>query len=453
MKKIYFLFIFILFVFLFLLFNLRFTLWPEMVAWPYLITKGWLPYRDIAIAHNPLLLGDLHLFFKAFGVGVFQIKVFTWILFIISQFLVFIFAKEFWNKKAAIFSVIFYFLLFVFYEGNGLWFDLYMGIFAFVSFYFIRKGNWLWAGVFFGLAFLSKQTAAWFLIPILIDVIVRLPLKEAPFKLLFGVSFIFALFLIFLWHLGILDDWWRWALNFGIFVLPKSQGQIQLPSLKLIFLGYFPFLIFLIYFLASKGKKINHKSYFLFLFVWGLVGSFGSYPRFELFHFQPSIYYLAIAFGVVFSEFFKFKLRFQYLFFFFFFGNFFFFKEVFVRDLAKETRFYEDNVKEVSNFVKSKTNPGDYILVLNWWDSLYAFTQTIPATKPLVPQLAWYQEIRGVQEKEVEDLSQNRPKLIIKSPYTKKGLSSYMPLKLYDYIIKNYKTDATIGGIEILTPR
>ena len=35
---------------------MQFTAWPEMLAWPYLILKGFLPYKDIAIAHNPLLI-------------------------------------------------------------------------------------------------------------------------------------------------------------------------------------------------------------------------------------------------------------------------------------------------------------------------------------------------------------------------------------------------------------
>ncbi len=45
---------------------INYTAWPEMLAWPYLILQGWLPYRDIAIAHNPLMLLDLVIFFKLF---------------------------------------------------------------------------------------------------------------------------------------------------------------------------------------------------------------------------------------------------------------------------------------------------------------------------------------------------------------------------------------------------
>ncbi len=181
-KKDYFLITVYLVVCLFILSFLKFTAWPEMLAWPYLILKGWLPYRDIAIAHNPLFLLDLALFYKIFGVGVVQLKVFTWLLFALALILLFWVAKDLCGRKAAILAIIFYFPLFVFYEGNGLWFDFYMGIFAFVSFYFAQKKNFFWAVGFWGLSFLAKQTASWFVFPL---VLTALPLKEAPCKVEF----------------------------------------------------------------------------------------------------------------------------------------------------------------------------------------------------------------------------------------------------------------------------
>lgn len=92
-------------------------------------------------------------------------------------------------------------------------------------------------------------------------------------------------------------------------------------------------------------------------------------------------------------------------------------------------------------------------MVLNWWDSLYAFTNTLPAVRPLVPQLAWYQEREGVQEREVESLSENKPKFVVLNPYTEYGLSSYIPREVYNYVIANYKLKHKIGGIEILSPK
>jgi len=88
-RKDYLLLAGILFLHLLLLYVLKFTAWPEMSLWPYLITKGWLPYKDIAIVHTPLMILDLTLFYKIFGVGIVQLKIFTWILIILSDLLVF----------------------------------------------------------------------------------------------------------------------------------------------------------------------------------------------------------------------------------------------------------------------------------------------------------------------------------------------------------------------------
>ena len=70
----------ILGIHLFLLTQFKFTAWPEMLLWPYLSIHNLLPYRDIAVAHTPLLIAALSITYKIFGVGILQLKIFTWIL-------------------------------------------------------------------------------------------------------------------------------------------------------------------------------------------------------------------------------------------------------------------------------------------------------------------------------------------------------------------------------------
>src|SRR3989344_4476566 len=139
---------------LLLLLNLKFTTWPEMLAWPYLITKGWLPYKDIAIAHTPLLLVYLTFFYKIFSVGVLQLKVFTWIVIIISDLLVYFVTKSLWNKKIALVALGFYIPLQLFYDGNGMWFDLALVPLVLAVYYTLKKEKYLWAGVLFGISIL-----------------------------------------------------------------------------------------------------------------------------------------------------------------------------------------------------------------------------------------------------------------------------------------------------------
>ncbi len=444
----------ILLVHLFLLFYLKFTAWPEISLWPYLLTKGWLPYSDIAIAHTPLAIFDLAIFYKIFGTDVLQLKIFTWSLILLSDTLIFFLVKKIWKKKAAFLSLIFYIFWMLFYDGNGFWFDLYMGIFAFCSFYFARSRKWLLAGVFWGLSFISKQTAIWFLVPILLEMIINLQhhyvrnnvinyrLLAGKFMRFVAGGFIVAIiFIVILWSIGILSDFWNWAFHFGIFVLPKAQGQIQLPDTKTLFASLLPFTIFVP--LVIKSKK------YLILILWAIAGMLGTYPRFEYFHFQPALFYLAIIGALVMSE--KKNLLLKIFIPIYILGSLYLMFRYFVRNFSEGTRFHESEVVEIVDYIKYNTQKGDRIFVLNYWDNIYALTETLPSTKPWVPQLSWYMEEPSIQEKMVEDLISNPPKLIVYKPYTSTGLSSYVPKKVYDYVTENYKIESNIEGIEILS--
>lgn len=437
-RNVYFLFAFYLVFCLFFLGLIRFTAWPEMLAWPYLILNGWLPYRDIAIAHNPLLSLDLSLFYKLFGVGVIQLKVFTWLLFSVASFVLFWVAKNLWSERTAFLAILFYFPLFIFYEGNGVWFDFYMGIFAFASFYFAKKRDFFWAGLFWGLAFLAKQTAFWFILPLVFS---TLPLKEAPLKVgrvLLGAGLVLILFSFVLFYFGIFSDWWNWAFKFGVMTLPRLSGQIQLPTPRQFVISFLPFSIFVYLILNDKYRFIN-------LFLWAIAGLMGVFPRFEFFHFQPALFYLSIALALVFSK--KLPVK-NYKFMLFYlsflalvFGRFLF------SSFKQETRFYEKSVQEVQNEVSKIVVPGEKIYIVSYWDSLYALTDTLPATKPLVPFIPWYLKLNGVEEKILKSLEEEKPKVIVASyPSIKTGLI-YRSDLIEEFIYKNYYEEKRFGDV------
>ena len=143
---------FVLLFHLILLLTLKFTAWPEVTFWPYLMLKGWFPYHDIAIAHTPLLLVDLTIFFKLFGLGLVQLKVYTWLLILATDFLLFWVVKRVWDKKIAILALLFYVPLQIFYEGNGLWFDLALAPIALLIYYNLERKNYLWTGIWWGIS-------------------------------------------------------------------------------------------------------------------------------------------------------------------------------------------------------------------------------------------------------------------------------------------------------------
>jgi hypothetical protein len=448
--------IFVLGLHFILLLKLKFTAWPEMITWPYLMLNGWLPYKNIAIVHTPLMLADIAIFNKLFGVGILQLKIFTWILILLFDYLVFWVARRLWDVRVALYSLLVFVFLQIFFDGNGLWFDLYMGGLAFISFYLVQKKSWFWAGVLWALAFISKQTAVWFLIPIAFELI--RPLKGSPLKVLnkgvFGFvkgSAVVGIFLLLLLlGLGIWGDFWAWAVTFGIFTLPGEAGQIQMPGLKNLILAAFPATALIpLYFFGTKKIRQQLPAYCL----WGLAGALGAYPRFEFFHLQPAVFYIAILTGV-FLSLNKKRLKLLNIFKFLYVGAFLvLFAGYFVRNYNEGVRFYETDVRLVSDYVKDNADSGDVIFVLNYWDNIYPLTGTFPATDPWIPQLAWYTEIPGIQEKMVKDLEKSSPGMILFKPYTQTGLSSYIPEELFEYINKNYEFKEKVNGVEILIPK
>jgi len=441
------LFFFALLLHLLLLINLRFTAWPEMTLWPYLMLKGWLPYKDIAIAHTPLLFIDLIILYKIFGVGLWQLKIYTWVLILLTDLLLYGIVKKVWNKRVALISLVFYIPLQLFYEGNGLWFDLALAPIVLVIFYLLKKKEYLWAGVFWALAFLVKQTAFWFLIPIGLMFVSRKTLEKAK-KFVLGVIFVFLPSLLIIWALGILPDFIYWAFKFAIGILPKASGQISFPTLRQLVIALIPFSILgLLPFVLKNNKERVELS------TWVIFGFLGAFPRWGLFHFQPALPFLAIAGGLVFSRIKKLKPVFTSLLVVYVVLVLILISRFYTREWGKGNRFFEPDVLRITSYIKEKTRSNDKIYLLNAWDSVYALSGTLPAARPWIPHLPWYMELPGVQKGIVSDLTENRPEFIVRQPYTETGLSSYKPELVDEFINQHYQLDDKIGGYLVFTPR
>ena len=279
--------------FLLLLFTC-FTAWPEMILWPYLILKGWLPYRDIAIAHTPLLLLDLTIFYKLFGLGVTQLKIFTWLYILATDLVFYWVVKKLLSGVKALVSLVMFVFLSLGFQINGLWFDLGLVLPAILIFYFLKTKKYFWVGVIWTVAFFTKQTAVLFLPAIGVWFFVS---QRKNFKSFWPeaekiiLTFLISALAVFLplAALKILPSFLTWAFQFGVYYLPRAVGQISLPTLKQLlgvasqFLIVFPYL-----WLFKKKSDLTLLSFVLFLCL-------GAYPRWELFHFLPALPFLAIV--------------------------------------------------------------------------------------------------------------------------------------------------------------
>lgn len=402
--------------------NIYFTAWPEMLAWPYLILNGWLPYKDIAIAHSPFLLVLLTSFYKLFGLGILQLKVFTWLLIGLNTSLTLYISRKYWGNKHSILSATLYLVLCLIFEGNGLWFDLALTPFALLTYYFIREHKYLLLGLCFASGLLTKQTFIYFLLPIFFS------LKASRFepkyikKFIFGVSIISLISVVVLLDFGILDDIYLWAVKFGLFYLPKVSGQIQLPNITQAVFALFPFLIL-----------VFDSSLALFV----IAGVLGVYPRWELFHFQPALPFIAILISKFIFEYKNVVIRLGVV----FLLLIYMFTGI-KRQIRTETRFYESDVTSVAGIVKKTGYKNIY--VANYWDSIYALTDTVPVTKPLIPYIPWYIEYGKNNEVMLFDIKLKQPELIIVNEL---DLLVWKDLK--DFIFRFYTCDVVDKKVEV----
>jgi len=469
LKKINPFLISLLLVNLILLAQLKFTAWPEMFLWPYLMIKGWLPYKDIAIAHNPLLLANLALWYKLFGIGLTQLKVFTWLLVLAINLVTYWVARKLFGNKTALVSLLFLIPLQVYFDANGLWFDLCLSFFTPLIFYFICKKDFFWGGVFWSFAFLTKQTSFWLLIPITIYTLQNYTVEGkkivsklyARFSgLLKGFLIVFVPFLSVVWILKIFPYYIFWTFKFAGGNLPFSEGQINIPSLNQFLFGIYPFFVGLVLIFLSKQKNN------IDLLFWAGVASLGIYPRWELFHFLPASPLLAILYASTLSSYLKRKKFIKKS------GEYKYYRYIdvsvviavlipllfivsknVINNWNKESWFYEEEVKEVSSYVSEKTNSGDKIFVLNYWDHIYALTETIPATRPWIPQFSWYLSLDHAEENILVDLILESPRYVLHHPYSEFGLDSYRPQKISDFVERYYFQVQDFGNVKVLEKR
>ena len=415
----------LLFIHLLLLVVTRFTAWPEMLFWPYLILKGWLPYRDIGIAHSPLLVLALTGFYKISGVGILQQQVFSRGLALLTDVVIFFVLKRLFNPKTALLALFFYIFFQVYYDGNGIWFDHALTIFPIAIFYFLTSKNYFLVGIFWALAFFTKQTAFWFLLPILLARPGRAFIK--------GVLFVTGLFFLVLLVGGFQNDYLDWTIGFGVGTLPGLAGKLS--SLSLLFASLFPYIIFLPLFLKKEKQAFS-------LLIWSIVAAMGTLPRFELFHFQPALPFLSLAFALSLK-------KPTWLTFLIILTTSVLVGRGLAKNLFKQVRFQEDRDKEVVKVVGDLTESGEFIFVTNYWDNLYPLTGTLPATHPFIPQLTQYLSQPGFEDENVTDLTTNPPKVVVRGQFT--GASDPFRFeKINAFLDNHYQVITTVDGIDIL---
>ena len=446
----------LLLVHLLMLINTQFTLWPEIVVYPYLINNDFLLYKDIINPYPPLLTWFLAFFTKIFEYVPSTYQILTWAVILIIDLSIYTITKKLFKRRSyQLTSTLFFIILSIPFGVNGLWFDLVQTPLILWALYFFYeflnskaksslKLNFFVSFLFLTIAFFIKQQVFWVAALFLISALSKY--KFDLFKFLknhylsvlpFAVFLIFN-FVYFLEH-GTLTNFAFWVFYFPALLASKMSGYILLPSIKQIVVVFALFVLFL--------PTILKKSHVLFLITAAALILF-AYPRFDYFHLIPVLSAIAVVFGPN-SEYFK-KLKIAprgfSLIALIFLGLFTY--RYFQNHWQKEVRFFEQDVFENARVIDLLVEENDKVYLQNAPDQLLSLSGTLP-TKPWADDFPWYLEVANLQNRVRDELEAEKPRFIIFQPYLKGKkyeLGSYRPDDIADYIDNNYENFAQIDG-------
>lgn len=438
----------LLFIHLLFLVNTKFTLWPEMVVYPYLLNNGFLLYRDIINPYPPLFIGFLATFTKLFGYDPRVFQFLTWTIILVIDFLIFRIAKKITKKEFyAISSLVFFIILSIPFSVNGLWFDLIQTPFILFSFYFIfrylkepKNSDLLFFSIFhLTIAFLIKQQTVilflWFFVLLFLKFKIK-ALQIIKKNLIFFLPLVVVLILeIFtFWQKNLLSDFVFWTLNFPFILSSKLPGYILLPTIRQLAVSISVIFLFLplIFKKKSHARQVVFFSVPLFFF---------SYPRFDYFHLVPQLAVLSLAFGENLKTIFKSNLVLRTFSMIAFLILITFSSKYFMNNLTHQVRFFEKEIISQAIFLEKITHENEPIYIQNGPDQILPIANRLP-TKPWADEFPWYLEITGVQDKIVSSLEYQKPRFIIFKPYDRGKpyeLGVYRPGKIASYIEKNYQ--------------
>ncbi len=432
---------------LFLLFFTRFTLWPEMIVYPYLLNHGFLLYRDIINPYPPLLAFKLSIFTGLFGYQPITYQIATWLLILITDIAIYLAAAKITkSSKKALLATLFFVVLSIPFGVNGLWYDLVQTPLIIVAVYFLGRHlskktdnvDLLISSVSLALAFFIKQQALWLILWFLTVLVYK---KWKDKKNLFRAVFIIVapiviglgLEILYVVPKGIFQDFVTWAIYLPFFKASQMPGYILLPTLRQAVTTALLFLIFI------PAVKRNFTQ--IFYFSTSIVLLLFAYPRFDLFHLIPSLSILALVFASSIDALQKQKSKMVL-----FSGLILIFFSLATLSYLKsnwthEVRFFEKDVYNTAD-VLQKVNPkGKPVFLQNVSGQILVISGTLP-TKPWADSFPWYLEIPGVQTNIIGGILNEKPDIVVFKPYAGAGkyqIVSYRPQKIADFLDRNYK--------------
>lgn len=450
-KKIF--FIFPALLTLVLLINTRFTLWPEMMVYPYLLNNDFLLYKDLINPYPPAYIFFLSQFSGVFNYSITSYQLLTWsTVVLVNATIYFLVLKIFENHYFAVSSALFFAIIAIPFGVNGLWFDLIQTPLTLLSVYFFyrflkfrKHGDLDYSLVFVLGAFFIKQQSVWLII--FYGAVVLTIYKLRSFALLlklrkFLVFLTLALvcqFLIF-WKLATLPDFLFWVLYFPFFKASSIPGYFSPPTIRqaLTIAGLILFISPVLFSTKREHKIILFCSIALLFF---------AYPRFDYFHIIPALSVLSLLVGENIQLFSKSANLIKASVIFAALVLVVFSTRFYQNNWTNEIRFFEPDILAAASFLSLSTNPSDRIYIQNGPDQLLPLAHRLPP-KPWADEFPWYLEKSNLQNRVVKALNETKPKFAVYKPYLEGnilGLGVYQPKQISSFIEENYTEQLKIS--------
>lgn len=435
-------FLIILFAHLVLLINSTFTLWPEMVVYPYLMNNGFSLYKDIINPYPPFLTSFLAIFANVFGYHPAPYQIFTWLLILIIDCEIFFIVKKLFGKThLALLSTLFFVILSLPFGINGLWFDLVQVPILLISTYFFyqffeskKKRDLFFSFFALTIALFIKQQIYILIFWFLALTILKFRKKATKFLM---DPILYIPFLVFMavsslafFSKGVLGEFTYWVFYYPFFA-SNLPGYVLLPSLKEIF----PILALIG--LTAPSAKGKHRLFFLT----ACVATIFAYPRFDYFHLIFALTLFSIVAGANMTKLMSLKLSYKSLAALSLVFLTIFTLRFFINNKESKIRFFEKDIIITASFLRQIANEKETIYLQNAPDQILPLSQTLP-TKPWADDFPWYLEVDRIQEKVLAGLKREDPRFVIYKTYEAGNsyqIGAYRPESISEYIENNYR--------------
>ncbi len=452
-KLAYFFLALIVLIHIFLLSRIVFFPYPEMFVYPYLTSKGLLPYKEIMDQHFPGLF-----FFPVnfYTLGIRTPEAFFVLNIIIvfaNHLLLFLSSRKIFKSfDLVLISNFFYFLWHPFLEGYVLWIDSFASLIFLFVFYLILRGGLkskfqsFLIGFIIGISILFKQVSIIFAVFFLSFLFYRKRVKTF-FLVFLGIIIPLILMFFYFVKINVIKDFIFWTFTFNLTTFAKFGRKMptffDLLKAGFIFIPSFLAIIFL-----NLKNKIKEEVSLLIIF---LIASFAFvFARFDFVHLQPSLPFVSLLTVYFYKYISNYKRLKILIIFFYFLGSIYLIYNFYHWAWGGEVFFFGGLENSIVEKVNLYSNQSDSVFAFGTTPHLYFLAERLPPGRVFVFQFPWFMMV--AEEKILEGIIRNPPKIVVqdKNSYVQgMNLVSFMP-RIGDFIRRNYNLVDKIDRIEIL---